>query len=192
MKMTKSKTKELQARAMELVQIRPMSDGANELISQAIEQHGFPNRVKAFQFLQDTDQLIGVDIGGESLNDKEVIAALIREFGCHRDTARYHVAKAARRKRHPDWQPPPHGGKRPGAGRKPDYVLDVVNSRAIVSRKVDGQFGLLEYSAAVNWHELEGRAVAAVAEQGGAINISGQYHCPAELAETAVWDNDED
>lgn len=185
----KAKTKELQARAMELVRIRPMSDEANELISQAMAEHGFPNRMKAFQFLRDTGELAGIDVGGESLNDKEAIAALIREFGCHRDTARYHVAKAARRKRHPDWTPPQHGGKRSGAGRKPDYVIDVVNGRAIVSRRVDGQFGLLEYSAAVNWNDLEAAAVTAVTAQGGAVNISGQYHCPSELVETAVWDN---
>jgi len=183
--------KQVQARAMEMVRIRPMSEEANRLISAAVEEHGFPNRAAAYQFLLQTKKLIGIDVGGEVLNNDEAVATLIREFGCHKDTARNHVAKAARRQRHPDWQPPTWGGKRPGAGRKPDYVIDVANGRAIVSQKVDGGFGLLEYSAAVNWQELEERAAAAVEADGGAINISGQYPCPAELAEAAVWDGEE-
>lgn len=120
----KHKTKEMQARAMELVRIRPMSDAADALIAEAMAEHGFTNRVKAFQFLQDTGQLAGVDIGGNILNNDEVIAALIQEFGCHRDTARSHVAKAARRQRHPDWTPPQHGGRRIGAGL-PSYYEQV-------------------------------------------------------------------
>lgn len=34
-------------------------------------------------------------------------------------TARRHIARACRRQRHPDWQPPAEwGGERPGAGAK--------------------------------------------------------------------------
>ncbi len=55
------------------------------------------------------------DNGRELLNQNEVIAGLIREFGCTKTTARINVAKAARRKRGElvkAW-----GGTRPGAGR---------------------------------------------------------------------------
>ena len=112
-----SRTQQLQERAMEIVQIRPMSDEANELISQAIQEHGFPNRAEAYRFLGITGKLKGIDVGGELLNYDEAIAMIISEFSCHRDTARNHVARAARRQRHPDWEPPQWGGKRPGAGR---------------------------------------------------------------------------
>jgi hypothetical protein len=173
---------------MEIVKIRPMSDEANALISAAVEEHGFANRADAYRFLGITGKLKGIDVGGEIINYDEAVATLLREFQCHKDTARNHVAKAARRKRHPDWTPPKWGGKRPGAGRPHEYVIDVANGRAIVSQKVDGQFGLLQYSAAVNWQELEVWAAAAVAAAGGGINISGQYPCPAELVAAAVWD----
>lgn len=47
--------------------------------------------------------------------------ALARELAkrgkCHISTAKHHIARAMRRARHPDWQPPQHGGARPGAGR---------------------------------------------------------------------------
>lgn len=112
-----SRTQDLQNRAMAIVEIRPMSDEANQLISQAIAEHGFPSRVEAYRFLGITGKLKGIDVGGEIVNYDEAVATLISEFDCHRDTARNHVAKAARRQRHPDWTPPQWGGKRPGAGR---------------------------------------------------------------------------
>lgn len=112
-----SRTKQLQERAMEIVKIRPMSDEADALIIQAIQEHGFPNRAEAYRFLGVTGKLKGIDVGGEILNQEEAIATLMSELGCRRDTARNHVAKAARRQRHPDWTPPQWGGKRPGAGR---------------------------------------------------------------------------
>jgi hypothetical protein len=186
------KTDQLQSRAMELVKIQPMSDEANTLINQAIEEHGFASRSDAYQFLLNTDKLVGIDVGGQILNQNAAIAALIADFRCTKETARKHVARAARRKRYPDYEPPRWGGKRPGAGRPFEHVIDVANGRCVVSQRVDGQFGLLEYSAAVNWHELEEAAATAVAQQGGAINISGQYPCPAELVETAVWDKADD
>jgi len=186
-----SRTQQLQDRAMEIVKIRPMSDEANRLISAAIEEHGFANRSDAYQFLGKTGKLKGIDVGGEILNQDEAVATLIRELACHKDTARNHVARAARRQRHPDWQPPQWGGQRPGAGRPHEYAIDVANGRAIVSQRVPNQVGLLQYSAAVNWHDLEARAVTAVEAAGGAINMSGQYPCPAELVDAAVWDNED-
>lgn len=128
---------------------------------------------------------------GRCANSTEAVAALVKEFGCTKKTAQTHVARASRRKRHPDYRLPEWGGSRPGAGRPFDYIIDVVNCRAIVSQRVTGQWGLLEYSAAVNWEELEEEAATAVAAQGGAINISGQYPCPAELVARAIWDKEE-
>lgn len=134
--------------------------------------------------------LTSLDDNGEVVDFRGTAVRLMDATGCTYMTARKHIARAAERKRHPDYEPPEWGGKRPGAGRPYDYVIDVANCRAIVSRRVDGQWGLLEYSAAVNWQELEKMAVTAVTEQGGAINVSGQYPCPAELVAVAVWDED--
>jgi hypothetical protein len=186
------RTDQLQARAMELVQIRPMSDEANALINQTIEEFGFPGRNEAYQFLLHTGKLDGIDVGGEVTNEAEVLAALVAEFGCHRDTAKYHVAKAGRRKRHPDWKPPSWGGRRPGTGAPLRYIIDVANGRCIVSQWVPGQVGVMRYSAAANWCDLEERAAAAVVAQGSDINTDGQYPCPAELIEAAVWQTDEE
>ncbi|MBE2200444.1 MAG: hypothetical protein IAE79_17650 [Anaerolinea sp.] len=187
-----SRTQQIQDRAMELVEIRPMSDEVNTLINQAIAEHGFPGRHEAYQFLRTTGKLDGLDGGGEIVNQGEALAALVREFGCHKDTARYHVAKAAQRKRHPDWTPPQWGGRRHGTGAPLRHAIDVVNGRCIVSQWVPGQVGAMRYSAAVNWEELDEAAAAAVIAQGGSINGSGQYPCPADLVALAVWDTEED
>lgn len=173
---------------MEIVEIRPMSDTANTLITQAMTEHSFPDRMTAYQFLRTTGALFAVDVGGEILNQQQAVTQLIEEFGCHPNTAKGHVVKAGRRKRHPDWTPPGRGGYRPGAGRPRDYIIDVVNCRAIVSKYVNAGVGLLQYTAAANWEELEEQAIMAVIEQGGAINLSGWYRCPAELVAAAVWD----
>jgi hypothetical protein len=125
---------------------------------------------------------------GRIANKNEAIASLITELGCTKGTAWKHVARAARRKRHPSYCPPQWGGKRDGAGRPYNHVIDVANGRCIVSRRVDGQWGLLEYSAAVNWKELEPEAAQVI----GAIQLAGQYPCPTYLVEQAIWDSEED
>jgi len=65
-----------------------------------------------------------------------------------------------------------------------DHVIHVANGRAMVAR-FDAR---LKLHPAQNWEELESDAVEAVVAQGGGINISGLYQCPAALAERAVWD----
>ncbi len=46
------------------------------------------------------------------------VGQLMQETGVEIRTARQHIARAYRRQRDPDWQPPRRGGKRAGAGRK--------------------------------------------------------------------------
>ncbi len=129
---------------------------------------------------------------GEVVDFRETAVRLMDATGCTYATARKHIAHAARRQVDDTYDPPEWGGYRPGAGQPFDYIIDVVNCRAIVSQRVTGQWGLLEYSAAVNWEELEEDAATAVAAQGSGINISGQYPCPPELVARAVWDTEED
>ena len=46
---------------------------------------------------------------------------LVTDYDITLQTARQHVARACRRQRHPEWQPPDNwGGKRDGSGRKYD------------------------------------------------------------------------
>jgi len=73
-----------------------------------------------------------------------------------------------------------------GTGIAAGYAIDVWNCRATVSRWQDGV--LVE---AANWRALEDEAVQAVARVGGAVNMSGQYPCPVELADKARWDEGE-
>ena len=50
----------------------------------------------------------------------------------------------------------------------------------------------LTFVPAKNWEELEPEAIEAVEEQGGAVNLSGFYICPASLVEKAVLDDEEE
>lgn len=101
----KERTEAMQRYAMETVEIKPMSKEANDLIDQTMKALNLTMRSLAFQVLRDIGELDDVEIGGEILNQPETIAALIKKFGCTKETARRHVAWAARRKRHLDWQP---------------------------------------------------------------------------------------
>lgn len=184
---TKAYSEAIQARAMQLVEIRPLSDTAAKLIDTAVTEHGFPSRADAFNYLRITGQIDGVDVGGELLNHDTAVDTIVSEFGCQPHTARKHVARAARRKRHPGWRPPQWGGAREGAGRPHNHVIDVRNGRAIVARRE--RDGALSYLPATNWQELEAEAAESVAQQGGALNMSGQYQCPPELAERGAWDD---
>lgn len=124
----KNRSDAMQERAMEIVQIRPLSAEAQRLIDEALaalELEPEGNRWRAFRFLQESGGLADTDVGGEILNEDEAIAALMEEFGCVKSTARSHVARAARRKRHPDYQVPQRGGRREGAGN-PQYTDDQV------------------------------------------------------------------
>lgn len=71
---------------------------------------------------------------------------------------------------------------------KGEIVINVWSMRAAVSKwffsQVDGGYSLEQAS---NWQELEQEAIDAIDEQGGSVNISGQYRCPVELAEKAVF-----
>jgi len=63
----------------------------------------------------------GIDV--TTATPPETLRGLYRQLAeiapCHPDTAKRHVARAMRRKRHPDYKPPQHGGARDGAGRPP-------------------------------------------------------------------------
>ena len=71
--------------------------------------------------------------------------------------------------------------------RGPGVVISVWNLRAAVCRRVDWSDGSWTYEPAANWEALEEEAIDAVEAQGGAINWSGLYECPWELAEKATW-----
>jgi hypothetical protein len=65
--------------------------------------------------------------------------------------------------------------------------ISVWNCRAAVSRYETARGGALTFSLASNWETLEDDAIKAVEAHGGAINLSGHYSCPAELAERAEF-----
>lgn len=75
---------------------------------------------------------------------------------------------------HPTW-----GGLR---ARLDGPHISVANGRAMVCKLVVNQS-----IPADNWEELEDRAIEAVEVQGGFINLSGVYGCPAELGRQGVW-----
>lgn len=57
---------------------------------------------------------------------RDMAKALVVKENCNPMTARSHIAKALRRMRDPNWQPPQRGGKRPGAGRPPETKTEDV------------------------------------------------------------------
>jgi len=65
--------------------------------------------------------------------------------------------------------------------------IKVWNCRAAISRRVDLANGGWTYEAAENWEDLEAAAIEAIEAAGGAVNMSGLYPCPPELAERACW-----
>jgi hypothetical protein len=188
---SKKKSKKMQDYAMSRVQIRPLPDAVEESISRAMEEFDFPDRHEAFLFLGRMGVLHGIDVGGEMLNEAEVRAELIEKFGCHWETARNHVHKAARRKRHPDYQWDQRGGRREGAGKPRKYIIEVTHGRAVVSQhvRVGKEF---MYSAAANWEDLEFQAGLMVQAQGATLELSGHYECPDFLVGQADWDTEEE
>ncbi len=75
-----------------------------------------------------------------------------------------------------------HWGPKAASG----YAINVCNRHAAVSRWEEGCL-----VAASNWRALEDEAAQVVEALGGAINMSGQYPCPVELADKARWDEAE-
>jgi hypothetical protein len=63
-------------------------------------------------------------------------------------------------------------------------IISVRDNRALVCRYT-GTPEAIEMEAAANWQELQEGAQAAVEAQGGALNLSGHYACPEELAARA-------
>lgn len=61
-------------------------------------------------------------------------------------------------------------------------VILVSNMRCIVGVLANDRFLTAE-----NWEELEPEAERSVRQQGGALNLSGIYLCPAKLAKKAVF-----
>jgi hypothetical protein len=68
------------------------------------------------------------------------------------------------------------------------HCISVWNCRAVVSRRRDHADGTWSFVPCANWEELEEEALEAVEAVGGAMNLSGLYPCPPELAEKGIWE----
>jgi hypothetical protein len=75
---------------------------------------------------------------------------------------------------------------------EPLYAISVWNCRAAVCRRADLAPGTWTYQEATNWEDLEEEAIALVEAAGGAVNMSGLYPCPLNLAEKAIFQEDMD
>jgi hypothetical protein len=67
-------------------------------------------------------------------------------------------------------------------------IISVRDMRALVCRYT-GTPEQISMEAAANWQELTEAAAEAVEAQGGAMNISGHYVCPEELAARARFED---
>lgn len=67
--------------------------------------------------------------------------------------------------------------------------VDVWNMRATVAQFYALPDGSIGRRYAINGEDLAEDAAQAVNDQGGALNVSGLYHCPPELAARAQWDD---
>jgi hypothetical protein len=70
-------------------------------------------------------------------------------------------------------------------------IISVRDMRALVCRytAVPDKPNAIGMEAAENWQELTEAAAEAVDAQGGAMNISGHYVCPEDLAERARFED---
>lgn len=68
-----------------------------------------------------------------------------------------------------------------------EIFIDVRHGRAFVSRHTADNDGSFSWESAMNEHELDQEAIAAVLAQGGYLERDGHYKCPTVLAEKARW-----
>lgn len=68
-----------------------------------------------------------------------------------------------------------------------EIFIDVHKGRTFVSRQIADTDGSFSWESAVNEHELEQEAIAAVLAQGGDLQHDGRYPCPSTLAKKARW-----
>jgi len=73
----------------------------------------------------------------------------------------------------------------------PLYCVSVRDCRAVVCARVDIGETSWAYVPADNWEELESDAIAWIEALGAAVNMSGLYPCPVELAERARFSKTE-
>jgi hypothetical protein len=148
---TKERTEAMRQRAMEVVEVRPFTDEAQRLIDEALEALNLDeegNRSAAYDFLLKTNGFAGVDVGGELVNKDEAVDVLMKEFGCAKSTAWRHVSRAARQKRHPDYQTPSWGGRRKIGGQRRLTADDVCEIRRLYAAgdhslaDLGGKFGV--------------------------------------------------
>lgn len=69
----------------------------------------------------------------------------------------------------------------------PEHMILVADGAAMVARRHPDGLGW-QYVPADNWPALSTLALAEVRLQGGAMNLSGLYRCPRELAELGRWE----
>lgn len=69
----------------------------------------------------------------------------------------------------------------------PLHMILVADGAAMVAKRHPDGLGW-QYVPADNWRALSTLALAEVRLQGGAMNLSGLYRCPPELAELGRWE----
>ncbi len=69
----------------------------------------------------------------------------------------------------------------------PEHMILVADGAAMLARRHPDGLGW-QYVPADNWQDLAEQALAEVRRLGGAMNLSGLYRCPPELAELGRWE----
>ena len=83
-------------------------------------------------------------------------------------------------------QPDPWGWQRT-AEEIPAHMILVADCQAMVAKRHPDGLGW-QYVPADNWPALTEQARAEIERQGGALNLSGLYRCPPDLAELGTWE----
>lgn len=68
----------------------------------------------------------------------------------------------------------------------PPYMILVADCQALVAKRHPDGLGW-QYVPADNWPALTEQARAEIERQGGALNLSGLYRCPPDLAALGAW-----
>lgn len=129
----KERHEELAAYADGHIKVNPYKDEFKAAVDATMREYGFPDQMKAIQFMIDTGQITAddPDRGGGVINLYEVRDNMQMKFNCTKKTAMKHIKRAEMRFHFPGIEFGQWGGVREGSGRPaidPDEMDEIAEA----------------------------------------------------------------
>jgi len=140
----KERHEEMADFAFEMVQVIPYTDEFKAQVDATKRELGFPDEMKAIQFMIDTGRIEADDRarGGGVRNIAQVRLAMEEKFGCTKKTAMTHIKRAEMQVQFPGIALPQWGGARSGAGRPKQDETDLDAIAEIAATEAMGTGGI--------------------------------------------------